>query len=578
MADPADRSSRSGRAAPQDPVAVHLRTALQALLKEGRRSRLYGARSGDEEMSRFKSMYLAAIDQALAEQPVVAVEVTTDALSYAGHVILGAEDKRGDLVDTLYAEGVRGVTFELGVTEGELLQFGNILLTPYAELHKEGRTLEELVWEADFTHIFFAIVERLGDEEDGGVLGGDSPLVKSIAGLVEELNRTAGADAVKVRQDEFVVMRRLQEELGTELVKPEGGGAGWGALDLSPALRAEVAACEAGEDLDEVDVVGLLAALVGQADDQHGDVVAQALFHYAVGALEGDPDAASNTLARLRAFLDGSHDSQFQRALRLSARVLAAAPLDERLATLVTEVGETTLRGPLFLLFGTLGVEGARLALAAKLPAWAIRVLADAWLVDDPPADLVATIRRMLTRGDKGGALLGLALASRSDQPQLIDALLQATDDVDATVRELALVALRRYQTPRLREVVHRRLVDPTEGVRLEALRYVVAYREAEALPQLERRLLTVGAHEVSDAEVRALCIAIGRLGRDRGESFLIPLALGARPTNHPALGRAALDGLRAVGSTSARAAISRIAAEVPALADHARVLLGGGA
>lgn len=567
--DPGPASSRPTGA------AALVRAALQALVKEARRARLYGTPSA-EASSRFTTMYLSGIDQALAESPVLALDVAADAIRLGEVVVLAASERRGDVVDNLYAEGLRGITIELGVSDTELMLLGQLLLTPWAEAHAEQRTLDELVWESDFHHIFFELLERLGDDE-GDELGGDSPLVKSIAGLVAELNRDAGDESSRIRQDEFVVMRRLQEELGAELV---GTGAATRGTEttVSPMLARAVAAANDGQDLDDIDVVGLLGATVSHgADDAAETMVATALFHYVIGALEANTEVGSSVLARLREAMDpdSARHAEFRLALRRVSGALGEPPLSERVLGL-TEAGESReLAGVLFTLFGAIEGELARIALAGSLPGWAVRVLADAWLMDAPPADPAWQVRRLLADGSFGAIRLGLALAARVDNVGLVEPILPLTGHVDGRVREAALVALRRHQTPRLRSIVHERLGDPEEAVRLEALRYVVAYRDVEMAHRIEQRLTTASPADASDAEMRALAIAVGRLLRDRGETHLIPVALGARPTAHPAAARSALHGLRAIGSASARSAIARIGAEVPELRATADELLG---
>lgn len=544
-------STEAGR--PRD-VAPSVRLALQALLKEGRRARLYAGRD-HAGVSRFVSMYISGIQQALADLPVLLVEVGPDALRLGAAELLGGGG-RGDIPDALYSEGVRAISVEAGATDDELLHLGRLLLAPWGPEAEESLT--DAIWMADFHHVAFEVVERIGDADESEGRG-DSPLLRNLAGLVEELNRAGGEEGARIRQDELALLLRLREELG------EGATVATDA-HIGPSLRAEAEACRADEDLDDIDQVALLGRCAVGVPEQAGPLLGALLLGVLDGLEAGDEAAA----ARLRDHADEVGGDPRLAAL-LAEWPVSGVEVRHRLVSLVQARGEA-LNGPLFTLFGLLRGEAARLALCTELPAWAVRVLADAWLVDDPPREPSQAVKALLARAEPAALHLGLALARRVDAPPLVEPILALTDHAEPSLREEALVALRRYQTPRIRDAVHRRLDDAVEAVRLEALRYVVAYRDTDVATRLEARLMSQS--QASDAEMRALGIAIGKLLRERAETHLIPVALGARAAPHPFAAKAALHGLRAVGSATARSAIARIGAEVPALSELAQELL----
>ncbi len=216
------------------------------------------------------------------------------------------------------------------------------------------------------------------------------------------------------------------------------------------------------------------------------------------------------------------------------------------------------------------------IAIAPLLPAWAVRVLADTVLLRAAPEPLVAidVAKRFMARPERGAVLIGLAMAARQKDPRLIESALVHIKDAADEVREAVLVALRNHQTPKIREAVRVALNDGAERVRLEAMRFCVAYRDLEVVPALESRVQAAALAQASAAEVRALCIAIARINGVNSLALLVELADGGRPARHPELPRLALHGLRAMNTEAGRAAMGRVALVVPALADEVHGLL----
>ncbi len=546
--------------------------ALQALLKQGRQARLYAGGDAQTTAGRFQKMYLSSMVEALNESPVIMLDVTPDAIYCGDGIVLESTEKKGDLVETLFAEGVRGISIEAGVTDDELQQFAVILGTPWLDLAADAKDLETTIFEADFAHVFFEVIERLGDHEDANA--GDSPLLRELSGLIAEINsRSTDDNAARIRQDEFAMMLRLKDTLGPENVEGVELRA-----SISTALAAEVDSCRAGRDLDRIDVGRMVTTCItAAADPQRGAMMAGALFHYVISAMEaaeGPVPVMHNAVELLDP--EFTPDLPNRAMIATAAQSLGEEPLRGRIARLLRQKGEATFRGGAFSLFSVVSTPDALVGLAGALPGWATRILADTVLLREGVDErtVVDAIKKRLQSPAAGSVTLGLAMAARVEDPRLIEPIMAHAEHPDDAVRETALVALRKHHTPRIAEHVRSRVDDPSEVVRLEALRHAVAYRDVKIGAWLQTKLAEDALAARSETELRAWCIAVARIVREPMEATMTGWALGTRATHHPAQARLALHGLKALGTPDSRMALERVASEVPALRNEALALL----
>lgn len=575
-------SEETGSTRAQLAAASRVRDAFAALLKDAKAERIYqGTDNSDTQTARgrFRQAYLSGLREALQELPVVVIDVTPEGMILGDHVIVESTDRRGDLVEGLFAEGLRALSIEAGASDDELLTMARLLLTPW---HTRGHheDLASTAWQSDFAHVYFEVVDSLADRENDEM--GESPIVRELQGLVAELNAQADEgdeDSVaRLRQDELAVMLRLRDHVDfrddpVEMqIRLES--------TLSPQLVEEVKACRVDQDMARADVAGLLTAILGVvADPEAARLIGEALYNYVVNAVLAD-QTQSGLVQRTAELLDEDLNPRLahRESIRDAAAVIATEPTRSRLARLLSTSDPKVATGMAFSLFLLLPGEDEAIELGGVLPAWAVRVLADTVLLRAAPEPLVAVDvpRRFLARPERGAILLGLAMAARQNDPRLIEHSLGFAHHQADDVREAVLVALRHHQTPKIREVVRAALADPAEAVRVEALRNSVAYRDLDVVGQIEARLQSPELAHASEAELRALCIAYARIGGANTMKLLVELADGSRPSAAPALGRMALHGLKALGSDPARSAMNRIGHVVPGLADEVRSLLGG--
>ncbi len=577
--------SEHGVTRAQVAAANRVKEALAALVKDAKAQRIYqGADNTDAQTarSRFRHAFLAGIREALLEMPTLRLEVSPEAIYLGEHPVMESTERRGDLVEVLFSEGLRGVAIESSATDDELLTMAGLLLSPWQNHAADQPGLADAIWQADFAHLYFEVVDALSDRENEEV--GESPIVRELVGLVTELNARADAEdqgeTARLRQDELAVLLRLRdhvsfaegEQTEAERVRLES--------TLSPALIEEVTACRADTDMARADVAGLLTACLEAVDDEaRARVIGEGLYSYVINAVLAEGGAAA-LVQRTAELLDPDLTPHLAHrdVVRAAAGVLAQEPTRSRIARLFAGRDPKETLGMAFTLFLLLPGEPEAIELAPALPSWAVAVLADTVLLRSAPEPRVAidVPKRLLARPQLGAVLLGLAMAARQKDPRLIEPVIVHARHESDDVREGVLLALREHQTPRTRECVRAALADAAEKVRLEALRYSVAYRDLEVVRVIEDRLTSSSLSGASEVEVRALCIALARISGANAQKALVEFAEGTRPATNAALPRMALHGLKALNSESARAALNRLAHTIPALADEVQKLSGG--
>ncbi len=563
-------------------ASARLREAFLALVRGAKAERMYLGSAATEmnaAHARFHLAFLRGVREALEELPVLILVVSPAGIQLGNFVVLEATDSRGDVVESLFSAGLRRFYIEVGAADEELAAMGRLLLTPWGTMGDEDEDLSAAVWHADFAHVYFDVMDALADRENEEV--GDSPIVRELAGLVLELNAQAKGSAdgelARLRQDELAVFLGVKDTVEFRTVGREDARVRLEG-NFSSQLAGELQALREDRDMATSDVVGLLATCINAAvESDRARMIGEAWFTFVVNAALVQR-GTSALILRTAELLDEdlTPNLAHRDIVRAASGMLAQEPTRGRLVRLFATSEQKEVTGLAFTLFNLLPGEAEAVTLADVLPVWATRVLADTLLLRCV-AESVAAVElatRFMALSERGGILLGLMMAARHSDPRLIEPLLGHVGDATEEVREAALVALRQYQTPRIREAVRTALGDSTERVRVEALRYCVAYRDVGAFPLLETRIDSTEVGSASDAELRALCIAIGRIHGAQSLPLLSALAQGAHPARHPQLPRFALHGMRAVNSDAARTAMTRAARLVPALAAEVDALM----
>lgn len=519
----------------------------------------------------------AAASFAAALSPLHAVAPLTLTVDARGFTFDGVEVLGGDLiarvlVEGLIGEGLARVVVLAGAPPEEVAQLGRLLARDWRQRASTDDDLELTSWKARFQYVHLELVAR----------------------SMHELADVEGVSAE-------AMVRRLLHRLGLDWLEDDGG-----QLDGEvAALMAELEAIPDGEDAPPPDTDlrartadGLLAELKAHASAPRDDAALGVLVFETMRHLSSPDDVRrfAGRVADRALDLLATGETDAAGAVVRRAALMAEADLFPTWG-----LGDA-LREGLSPLYGPRAAEvivaqARRAAGAGWAPflfTWAqlapsaalAEVLAVGARLDDLAqrqaiADGIALLadagalglRELLasTPDDRLPIVL-LALRRRADAT-LVEPILARERSGSSAVREAVLIALREHQSPRIKQVVRAALADPDRAVRIEALRYVSVYRDAEAAAPTLDTLRAGGPAGADEAELRAWAIAAALTGR---EPALGPLeALAGEVAKRPELARASLHGLRAAGAAG-RAALEHLGRTHPELRPELRGLLGG--
>jgi hypothetical protein len=487
----------------------------------------------------------------------------------------------GDVVGRAMLEGLVGEGLEAlivlpSVSNEELTDLADMLTQDWRNRTSEEAGLEAESWRRGFSHVFLDLRARRVVTE----LDGDVEDEEMVARLFRQLGVQTVEDADGGLDAEIGAVLRHMRSLGD------------GALD-EPTLEAmratashrgflrELEAVSKDQDVS-ADTVGLIMfeTLRCAPDGDHAaDTVAAFSPHMKAALRRGDLDLAGAVIRRLGVLAQPDLFDGW--AAAAGATSAMSQLLDDETAQAIA-VGVQlnpdikSWSGVLFSLGQLAAVDDLDgvLVLGRHVADRALRqALGDALLMVVQRSD--QNLRAVLNGAADVDLPVVLLALGRQPDPTLVEQILARESSEDAQVREAVLIALRAHQSPRIKAVMRAALEDPAAPVRMEALRYLSVYRDAEAAGKVERRLTTVLAREADEAELRALAIAMAIMTRGAGIEALEQLAAGVSSSKHPAAPRAALHGLRA-GGRAGRAALERVGRSQPALRDEIRGLLGG--
>ncbi|MDP2306871.1 MAG: hypothetical protein Q8P18_12680 [Pseudomonadota bacterium] len=541
-----------------------VRAAFDALVRASRNVLLApGALSPIRLPPAGREAWIGGLLEALAKVPALTIEVSPSGLTLGDTALLDPADRA--LAERLYGAGARAITLFAGASDADLVALAALLLTEWGA---EGGAIAfaGAAWGAELTHIHLDLASI------GALVAatpGKLPAIDLLERPPEEPTRLGA-----LGPDGLQALRMLRDTLPPEPASFVDVFPTAGTLPLE--LMADAARVRAGLDIDPAELGrALLAAMLATPTTAGG--VARALLGAAIDLIGGPIDASPLLHLALEATDPELTPEDATRTAACAAFAeLTRDPLRGALVAALPAAETPELRAQLFSLLSLPLPEEGVLCLPALLPQWAIQVVADTELLRETEngRSRDERVRARLSAQQPGVISLGLAMAARLDDPRMVDAILPLASHVSGEVRLGALMALRKQMGARVCSLVFQRLADPVAAVRVEALRYGVAHRVPDMLPWIEARLHEPDLSAAQEPELRALCVAFGRLGRERAESALTELAMGRRRLGHPALGRLALHGLRAINSSTARAALQHVAAEVPRLRQEAEALL----
>ena len=504
-------------------------------------------------------------------EPVV-LTVRGDEVLHDETRMLGEDLLSRHLCRSLYDEGLRAIFVEPGCAALELEQLCDLLARDWQSRAVFEPDLPTAAWQTRFAAIHLDVVaSRLATEspDEGALVGA---LMQQLASPEMAIEGEAGALLGRLRgvEAQARAWSAYQEESSCAVAHPEA----------SESLHRSLEVLRADQDVTDTQVGQILLETLRSAPDTETiEALAASLRRHIEEALAaGRPEG----VALLRPAL-----------LLLEADLLPEWPSLVVLAEALRPLGGPSLwaavargwevrpepaawRGAMFTLTSVLPAQDAPevARAAAVLPARVLReAVADGLALVLQRAGL--PLLPLLEQAGPEGQNVALLAMARSDDATGVEKVLARWASAEPAAREAVLVAVRRQQSPRIKAIARGALEDADEAVRLEALRYLAVYRDAEGGARIAARLSAVVPGVASEAELRALTRALVVIQGPQALEALKALAL--RPDieqTHPELLGAVLAGLFSAGRPGA-AVLDQLGLARPTLRESIRQILG---
>jgi len=210
---------------PGDRKLVH--ELLSQLVSVIRSALLY--RKDHTSVQQMIERFFQMLEAYLADHVTLEVEVDREGLKWEGQVIIHAGTQRGDVSYRLFRDGVRLITFLYGVEFGEIEAMVKTFLIDTTTIDYQDHDLATLLWQHDFRHIRFAVVESFSQFAVGRDSSGQDRLMADVEEMKDKIRRTSPP----------VAPAGVQEPEIKDLEPMEASGYGQLQMPDSDRVRAE---------------------------------------------------------------------------------------------------------------------------------------------------------------------------------------------------------------------------------------------------------------------------------------------------------------------------------------------------
>jgi HEAT repeat protein len=139
-----------------------VRELLQAILKTKRAFEMYPA--NNPILQKFREDLIRRFGQVLDEAESLPLMVRQYEIFYKGAQVYHNTEKEDNLALFFYKDGLRELTFTAGLTEDEILDFVDIIRDrPEASVESYDDDIVTLLWEKDFVHLSYYVVEEFAE-------------------------------------------------------------------------------------------------------------------------------------------------------------------------------------------------------------------------------------------------------------------------------------------------------------------------------------------------------------------------------------------------------------------------------
>lgn len=135
---------------------------LQAILKTKRAFEMYPA--NNPILQKFREDLIRRFGAVLAKEEKLPLMIRQYEIYYKGLPVYHNPEKEDNLALFFYKDGLRELTFSEGLTEDEILDFVDIIRArPESSVESYDDDMVTLLWEKDFVHLSYYVVEEFGE-------------------------------------------------------------------------------------------------------------------------------------------------------------------------------------------------------------------------------------------------------------------------------------------------------------------------------------------------------------------------------------------------------------------------------
>ncbi|GAB4245989.1 MAG: HEAT repeat domain-containing protein [Thermoleophilia bacterium] len=494
----------------------------------------------------------ACLETALEDRKPLHLGVGETSFVFEEEEVYRSEDLREGIPFLLFRDGVRRLSFLPGLNRDEILGLVEVLVKAQ-EVDKSEHDVITMLWERDFAHIDYTVVDPL--------LEGEAEGQDEVRRLTDQIGERVQAAA------DSNITRTVRPDHVTANPADRGRAEGENQIELVGTMVSETeltqleATLEQEKDvLEEFGVVLLEVVANAKEEDEIRQAVA-ALRDLTESYLEwGDFEQLTALINHLK---------------HVRNEVGSRKPLLEPVIATFEDIER--LRRAIFALDGP---NGARLTgveqFLMSIREWAYPVLVDL-LVEASGKQSRKCLLNVLIAGEGVPVRLILPrlrdprwyvvrnmvyLLGRLKNPSTLQNLEPVLNHPDDRVRKEVIRALALLGDPRGLRAVSSALDDPSSSVRIVAARHLGAAKARPALPRLLKQIASKDFATRAEGEVDAFLEAVGRIGSDDAVPALNDLwasrsLFRSKPTHVRLL---ALRALGEIGTPLARESLARAA------------------
>jgi len=168
-----------------------VRELLQTILKTKRAFEMYPA--NNPILQKFREDLIRRFNLVLEEAETLPLMVRQYEIFYKGAQVYHSAEKEDNLALFFYKDGLRELTFKAGLTEDEILDFVDIIRDrPEASVESYDDDIVTLLWEKDFVHLSYYVVEEFTEgasmekEEESRLLGREGASEGDLEGAYQD--------------------------------------------------------------------------------------------------------------------------------------------------------------------------------------------------------------------------------------------------------------------------------------------------------------------------------------------------------------------------------------------------------